>query len=215
MKIFLSVGATYNDQQKEFVNTFEQFLVEHECKRLTVGRGNYDARQPILVARDLMHSADAVIVLAFTRYVVTEATEKPESDEQQSINSRRYPTIWNQLEAAMAFSLGLPLLIIIEEGLHQEAMLKDRLEFRVIFTNLDPALFSTEEFLGTFKNWKQTVVERHSAPSLNKRRELDKYTVGQLAQDLRPDQLWKILASCFGVLAAVATGAFWIGQTIK
>ena len=112
MNIFLSVGSQYNEEQRAFVKAFEAFLVENDCKRLTVDDGRAD--QPVFAARELMDTADAVVVLAFTRYVVPESIEKPESEDQKIHKDRRYPTIWNQLEAAMGFGLKLPLLVIIE-----------------------------------------------------------------------------------------------------
>ena len=63
----------------------------------------------------------------------------------------------------MAYGLKLPLLVIVENGLHQEAMLKDRLEFRALVTDLDPALFSTDEFKGLFADFKKIALERTGA----------------------------------------------------
>jgi hypothetical protein len=59
-------------------------------------------------------------VLAFTRFLVGAAVEKPGSPHENAIANVRYPTIWNQMEAAMGFGLHLPLLVIIEEGLFQD-----------------------------------------------------------------------------------------------
>ena len=154
MKIFLSVGSTYTEEQEAFVQAFEAFLVQNGCERLTVGRGNYRADQPILAARELMQRADGIVVIGFTRVVVERAIEKPNSQSQTVIEDRRQPTIWNQLEAAMGFGLNIPLLMILETRLHQEAMLKDRHEFRAIVTDLDVNLFSTDEFKGTFAHWR-------------------------------------------------------------
>ena len=70
MKIFLSVGATYNEQQEAFVRAFETFLGQNGCERLTVGRGSYFSSQPINSAKELMQEADAVVVIAFTRQLM-------------------------------------------------------------------------------------------------------------------------------------------------
>src|SRR5271165_4909252 len=109
MKVFLSVGATYSDDQERFVQAFEAFLSQHGCERLTVGRGSYSAKQPILQTRDLMETVEAVVVIAFTRLLVVKAVEKPGSSSQKEIIETKYPTIWNQLEASMAFRLKKPL----------------------------------------------------------------------------------------------------------
>ncbi|MEO8630372.1 MAG: hypothetical protein ABI612_20085 [Betaproteobacteria bacterium] len=82
MKVFLSVGLTYSPVQERFVPAFEQFLSQNSCERLTVGRGNYTARQPILEAREMMEKADAMVVLGFTRTIVERAIEKPGSEAQ-------------------------------------------------------------------------------------------------------------------------------------
>ena len=211
MKVFLSVGATFSDTQKRFVSAFETFLSQNGCERLTVGRGNYGAQQPILRAREFMEVADAVVVLAFTRLEVKRAIDKPDSAEQREIKNIRYPTIWNQLEAAMAFGLKLPLLVIVEEGLHQEAMLKDRLEFRALTTPVDPGFFSTDEFKGLFADFKRIAVERAQG-SDRKRAQTASLTVAELLRDLRPDQVWKVGAAVLGLLSAVAVGAYWIGK---
>ena len=189
MKVFLSVGATYSPDQEQFVSAFEVFLSQNGCERLTVGRGNLGAQQPILQARNLMEQADAVVVLAFTRIIVKKAIEKPGSERESEITDTSYPTIWNQLEASMAFGLKLPLLVILEDGLHQEAMLKDRLEFRAWVTRLDPRFFSSDEFKGVFADFKRIALERTTEKSTARNPRPASLTIGELVRDLRPDQL--------------------------
>jgi hypothetical protein len=212
MKIFLSVGATYSDDQERFVQAFERFLSQNSCERLTVGRGSYSAKQPIIQTRDLMETAEAVVVIAFTRILVTKAFDKPGSKDQKEIANTKYPTIWNQLEASMAFGLKLPLLVILEEGLYQEAMLKDRLEFRVRPTPLDPGYFNSDEFKGIFADFKKIVLERAAGKPSVDDVEPASLTVGELIRDLRPDQLWKVGAALFGLLSALVAAAFWLGK---
>ena len=212
MKVFLSVGATYNEQQENFVSAFETFLSQNGCERLTVGRGNYFASQPIVAARDLMQTADGVVVIAFTRQLIEKAIDKPGSEnDEKEIKNRRYPTVWNQLEAAMAFGLKIPLLVIIEDGVYQEAMLKDRLEYRVLVTDLNDTLFSSEEFRGIFLDWKRIAEER--SKEMADHVEVKSLTVGKLFKELSPDQFWKVGVALFGLLSGIAVAAYWIGKT--
>jgi hypothetical protein len=209
MKIFLSVGSTYNENQESFVSAFETFLGQNGCERLTVGRGNYYASQPIVAARELMQKADAVVVIAFTRLAVEKAVDKPGCDNESEILDRSYPTVWNQLEAAMAFGLKLPLLVIIEKGLYQEAMLKDRMEYRTLVTELDNKYFSSEEFRGIFSDWKKMI------ENISKERRIDikSLTIGAIIKELQPGQLWQIMVSLFGLISAIAGAAYWVGKT--
>jgi hypothetical protein len=212
MKVFLSVGATYNEQQESFVSAFETFLGQNGCERLTVGRGNYFASQPIVSARDLMQSADGVLVIAFTRQIIVKAIDKPESESEKEITNRSYPTVWNQIEAAMAFGLKLPLLVIMEEGVYQEAMLKDRLEYRALITKLDKKLFSSEEFRGIFSDWKRIAETRVN--EIEGQVDVKSLTIGKLIRELKPDQFWKVGVALFGILTGVAGAAYWIGKTL-
>jgi hypothetical protein len=213
MKIFLSVGSAYNEQQEAFVSTFEAFLGQNGCERLTVGRGSYFASQPIVAARELMQSADGVVVIAFTRQRVKKAIDKPGSGNEKEIENRNYPTVWNQLEAAMAFGLTLPLLVIVEEGLYQEAMLKDRMEYRTLVTNLDKNFFSSEEFRGIFADWKRIAENR--AKEVEGHTDIKKLTIGKLIKELSPDQFWKVGGALFSLLAGVAGAAYWVGKTLN
>ncbi|MBZ5660434.1 MAG: hypothetical protein LAO08_08515 [Acidobacteriia bacterium] len=214
MRVFLSVGATYSEEQEHFVRGFEGFLIQSGCERLTVGRGMYGAKQPIQQTRELMETADAVVVLGFTRILVNNAVEKPGSKDQKEITNTKYPTIWNQLEASMAYALKLPLLIILEEGLHQEAMLKDRLEFRVCNTILNPDFFSSNEFRGIFADFKRIAIERALGRNTVSNVRSASLTIGDLVRDLRPDQLWGAGAAVFSLLAALAAAGFWLGKNL-
>jgi hypothetical protein len=213
MKVFLSVGATYTRQQEKFVAAFETFLVQNECVRLTVGRGNEPIRQPILEARDLMQAADAVVVLAFTRTIVRDAVEKPDAKDESTIRDTRYPTVWNQLEAAMAFGLDLPLLVIIEKGLHQEAMLKDRHEFRTLTTELSPDYFRTDEFKGMFAKFRGIALGRttktpaKSAAPPDVAKFFETATVIEILRVFRPAQLVGMGSAVLGIAAASAWAA--------
>lgn len=164
LRVFLSVGSTYTNAQEEYVKSFERFLVENDCERLVVGRGCPASRQPILQIRDLMGRADAVVVLAFTRYVIVSGIEKQGADRPKhkaaDIKDAKYPTVWNQIEAAIAFGLKRPLLFIVEEGLQQEAMLKDRHEFKTIVSAMDPEMFESEDFRNMFADFARIARRR-------------------------------------------------------
>jgi len=159
-----------------------------------------------------MEEADAVVVLAFTRWLVKKAVEKPDSNQQKETVNTKYPTIWNQLEAAMAFGLKRPLLVILEEGLHQEAMLKDRFEFRTWVTPLDPALFRSDEFKAAFADFLRIASERGPDKADAQNAHVGSMTIGELVRGLRPDQLWKAGTAVAGLLSAVAAAAFWVGK---
>jgi hypothetical protein len=164
LRFFLSVGATYTKEQEDFVRAFERLLSETNVQRLVVGRDSPPSRQPILEVKDLMKRADAVVVLAFTRYVIASGVEKPDANlpgqKQRAMVNERHPTVWNQIEASIAFGLGKPLFVLLEDGLKQEAMLKDRFEFMARSTSLDPNYFESQAFKSVFANFIKIVRRR-------------------------------------------------------
>lgn len=211
MKLFMSVGATYNDEQENFVREFENFIAQSGCQKLTVGRGNYTSDQPVAAARELMRAADGVVVIAFTRQIIEKSIEKPGSDKEKNLENMRTTTIWNQLEAAMAFALDLPILMIIEYGLHQEAMIKDRYEYRVLQTNIDMGFFSDEEFKGIFADWQKKI----NASKNNKSKVLNSgdLTLDSIIRGLRPSEIWKLGGALITVFAIVAGVTYWLADS--
>ena len=109
----------------------------------------------------------------------------------------------------MAFGLNLPLLMIIESGLKQEAMLKDRLEYRALITDLNPDFFDTEVFKGIFLHWKSKIEGTQKSKNID----IKSLTVGTLLTSLTVPQLRMVIASIISVLVAVGGAAYWVGKT--
>jgi len=129
MKVFMSCGSTFTDTQKAFVEELERFLQKEECVPHTVGKSSFSAIQPIRHARDVIQECDGAVVVAFERYRIEKGLEKPESKDEGSIDGWKLPTPWNQLEAAMAYGMELPLFIVVERGLKRQGMIGDRHEW--------------------------------------------------------------------------------------
>jgi hypothetical protein len=56
-------------------------------------------------------------VLALRRIHIDEGTELQASSSAGKLADMNLPTVWNQIKAAMAYSLGQLLLTIVETGL--------------------------------------------------------------------------------------------------
>lgn len=164
LRIFLSVGTTYTKEQEYFVKEFETFAKSLNLVLLDTGRHSHVSRQPVLDIREKIRKANAVVVLSLVRYVIKDGIEKPGADlpkhVPEPIKERSYPTVWNQIEAGIAFGLGKPLLVILDESIQPEAMLKDRLEFRAIKVSSDPSAFNSDPFKAVFCDFIQHVRRR-------------------------------------------------------
>ena len=60
----------------------------------------------------------------------------------------------------MAYTRGLPLLVLIENGLQEEGMLESRYDWRVKQVNLREPIVNDLEFLGMFEDWRENVLKK-------------------------------------------------------
>jgi hypothetical protein len=220
MKIFVSQGRPYTAKQKVFVDALEAFLERNGCIPHTVGRTVHTAIQPVQRVRKEMKGCDGAVILAFTRYHIPETIEFPGTDKPEQLKNLRHPTVWNQLEGAMAYGLDLPLLILVENNLTRQGMLSDRTEWFPQLVDLDPSLFDSNEFKGIFADWK-LFAEKHKA-NRQERNTNDvlevagsspaKESVAKLLGRMTAGQIWKALGALATVGGAIFALGYWIGQ---
>ncbi len=84
-----------------------------------------------------MHSCQGCLVLALERTYVKDGFSKRGSASEHKILDQNYSTPWTHIEAAMAYQLDLPLLILKDKTVKGEGMLDDILfEWRIV--QIDP-----------------------------------------------------------------------------
>lgn len=161
--VFLSVGRTFNDEQERFVVAVEELLQAHGLKPQTVGRNYFSNQQPLKTVTELMEKCAGAVILALERTHVREAIDKRGSPAETVLQEINLATVWNQIEAAMAYSLGLPLLVLVEDGLRSEGLLETGYDWYVNWVSLKQPVGESREFLGVFNDWKARVAELQAA----------------------------------------------------
>lgn len=212
--IFLSCGTPSTKEQEEFISAVEAHLKLHGCVPQTVGRSNYSLRQPIQAARDIIGSCHGSVVIAFERTRIIRGIERPESPAQKEFENESHPTIWNQMEAAMAYAQNVPILTFVQRGLKRQGMLSDRFEWIPVETELSLAELTTERFQQVFREWLTLVrkgPERNQTPDLDLA-EISIGTLLTLLGKLKPHQVWAILVVVCGILAGISVTSFKVGQ---
>lgn len=193
-KVFLSVGRTSNQRQETLVQTIEKFLQANDLIPQTVGRTYFSSKQPLVAIAELMHECAGSIILAYERLHLVEAIEKRGSENEARIELLNLPTVWNQIEATMAYTLGHPLLVVVEEGMKYEGLLERGYDWYVKQVNLEDNLLADVEFQGVFADWKRRVLAFQA--------QMDKETVRQTNRQQQVPhnllvQLRRILAERF------------------
>lgn len=222
LTIFLSCGTPYEPSQERFLEAVELFLKDHGCIPMTVGRSKFSVKQPVQASRDLIGSCAGAVVIAYERLRIRDALDKPDSPKQQEVRDVKQPTIWNQMEAAMAYGQHVPILTLVQPGLKQEGMLSDRLEWKAIKRELTPDLLRTDEFQQVFDEWFALVKEGNETrigdgPLLNGTAQTNpaEMNIGDLFKRLRPGQLWGMVVGTWGIAAAIAIAAYNLGVWVQ
>jgi hypothetical protein len=207
LNVFISVGGTATDKQETFIRAVEDRLRSEGLVPHTVGRNTFSTDAPLKTVTELLDKCAGTLVIALERTYFASGVEKRGGPKQATLSDVRLPTAWNQIEAAMAYSRGHPLMIVVEQGLKSEGLLERGNDWYVQSAQADPAALNTLEFNGVLASWKEKMLRVQAKPRSIKPSEL---TLAELWAGLTAAQLWSVLAS----LAALAGGAFALGAKV-
>lgn len=210
--VFLSVGGTANEEQERFVSALEERLRAEGLIPNTVGRNTFSSDAPLKTVERLMDTCVGTIVVALERSYFPKGKERRGGHQEKELAETRLATPWNQIEAAMSYSRGLPLFVLVQKGLKTEGLLETGYDWYVQTVTLDIAALGTKEFNGVLASWKDKLQERPFAKqqAISPAISVEDLTLGEIFKALKPAQLWSILAAA----AIVVGGAFALGAKL-
>jgi len=182
INVFLSVGRASTPEQEQFITALEKYLSSNGLTPQTVGRTYFKNQQPLVSVAECMADCAGTIILAFERLYIEGGIERRGSKHQSPVGNVTLPTVWNQIEAAMAYTLGHPLLVLVETGIKSEGLLEHGYDWYVKWIELQDTTFAEPEFIGVFTDWKTALGENTKTPhSGNDRRTIDRSMVSSAA----------------------------------
>lgn len=133
--VFVSCSTPFTQQQKDFKCAVGKYLEDYlGFAPRTLGETDYDPEEPLTACRRLMMECNGLITLAFRRYYIETGWEHPEIKTQKQLeeenkqpkpmNQLYFTSPWCQIEATMAFSLGLPILVFREKGVIPRGLMR-------------------------------------------------------------------------------------------
>ena len=175
ISVFLSYPQPCFVKQKDFIDRVGAILRNHGFEPRTLGVTDYDVDAPLKAIRRLMLESNGSITIAFRRTLVEKGTQKFGADipgqQPRSIDGRWITSPWSQIEAAMAYQLGLPILIFREKGVLDEGILeKGVIGIYMPEFDLDGSLdayFNSPEWnsiIGKWEGYVRGVVEKKGNP---------------------------------------------------
>ncbi len=128
ISVFLSYPKPWRSEQDDFVARVQTYLESRGLAPRTLGVTDYDMDAPLKAIRRLMLESNGLVTLAFARtHVVQGAMKSRGADltlKDKELNEAWMTTPWAHIEPAMAYQLGLPVLIVRELGVIADGVLE-------------------------------------------------------------------------------------------
>lgn len=156
--VFLSYPKPCTQRQQEFIERLCDYLDDRGFAPRTLGVTDYDTDAPLKAIRRLMRESNGLITVAFRRTYIEHAVGNHRTDlkDRQSHEMRDVwlTSPWAHIEPAMAYQLGLPILILKENKVVAEGILERGVvgTYMPEFSVEDP----TDEYL-TSHEWRQLI----------------------------------------------------------
>jgi len=172
--IFLSYPKPYNSKQEELISNVCDYLDSRGFIGRTLGVTDYDMDEPLTAIRRLMLECNGIMTIALRRSIIKQGEGKPLSDIGEAnylINNQWITSPYCQIEPAMAFQIGLPILIFREKGVIPEGILEKGVAGTYLpEVDLDKPLanyMQSQEWLQLMGKWEghiRTVVKNKGLP---------------------------------------------------
>ena len=127
--VFLSYPRPHLIKQEEFINRIKKYLDSRELEPRTLGVTDYNMTAPLTSIRRIMLECNGLLTIAFKRIKIVKGVEKDGYNlsgpsEQKNINNIWLTSPYCQIEPAMAFQIGLPVLVLREKGVKEDGILE-------------------------------------------------------------------------------------------
>src|SRR5262245_18706251 len=124
--VFLSYPKPCFGAQKQFISRVREHLEQRDFGPRTLGVTDYDMDAPLKAIRRLLLESNGLITVAFRRTFIHSGTANYRTNidnlEPYTLNDQWFTSPWAHIEPAMAYQLGLPILLLREQGVIEEGL---------------------------------------------------------------------------------------------
>jgi hypothetical protein len=126
--VFLSYPSPHLQSQSSFIASLCANLRSRDLEPRTLGVNEYDVDTPLRAVRRLMLESNGLITVAFRRTWVREGISRRGADangaRETEFSDQWLTSPWCHIEPAMAFQLGLPIILLRESGVIADGVLE-------------------------------------------------------------------------------------------
>jgi hypothetical protein len=161
--IFISVGTPHNPTQELYQEKLIKYLASHGVKGETLGRSYWSINKPLIPIQKKMCNVYGACILGMTRFHSINGIYKEGSPDQKVVSDQLFSSVWCQIEAAMAYQMDLPLLILKEESLQEEGMFDPGIhEWMIVRIHpTDPDEITRNPIKGFIDSWIEEVRKKY------------------------------------------------------
>lgn len=155
--VFLSRPTSIAEKYKPGLDGFIQYLKGKEIAPRTLGTTDYPTNAPMDEVIALLRKCEGAIILGYPQIVVQTGLIKGNKIEE----TITLGTEWNHIEAALAYSLHMPLLVIYDSSVSRGIFDCGTLNSFLYSTNFEnPAWFVETDIAGAVNTWVERLPKR-------------------------------------------------------
>ena len=164
ISVFLNFPKPYRKNQKIFIEQLGSYLKELNFEPKTLRVTDYNLNAPLSAIRRLMFESNGIITVAFRRSYIKSGKKKPNNgfgDKQKKLDGKWLTSPFCHMEPAMAYQLGLLVLIfrekdVLDDGILGKGILGNYMpEFDL--DKIDETYFTSNEFRKIMGRWEGKV----------------------------------------------------------
>ncbi|WP_431294143.1 hypothetical protein [Pedobacter sp. P26] len=210
-KVFISKGTATTPEQTAFVTSILDTLELSGLDSRIMNGNEWSHEQPLKAIKKVISECEGLVIIAFTRSHFDSGYEY-QRGVAQTLNDISLPTTWNHIEGALAYSLGMPILVIAEDGLKSEGLIEQGYDWRVYWTSLDPDISKAQSFRGVVESWKSAIQQYSESKKRKEIIDLEKLTPKMLFHSLTIAQIAAVLGTIISILVAVSAFSYKYGS---
>jgi hypothetical protein len=116
--VFVSSPTALSPSQRRTRQRIFRLLDNLNLEPRALGQSDYPTQLPLREVHTIARHCSGAVILGFEQIRADAGTIKPGTPKQTPITTPiSFPTPWNQLEAGILFSMGLPMLVFREPSI--------------------------------------------------------------------------------------------------
>lgn len=162
LRIFISKPGYLSYQQEQCVASIVAKLESDGMRPQTLERADYPNFGTLAEVQRLMGDCAGAVIFGFKELEVHDGVWRVGTPDEKQVKEMCLSTSWNQIEAGMAITFGLPLLVICQRGLSGGIFDAAAGEHQVYRAVIEDG-WTASNFVSSFTDWSADVRERGRA----------------------------------------------------